>query len=226
MTDKLVLFDIDETLIDSGRAGTRALNRAFAELFNIQDAFREIRMAGMTDLQIVRQGLKKNNLSDMNGEVDLVVEKYLALLSEEIDNPWKTVKPGVFEILDILEGESVPLGLLTGNLEKGAGIKLRPFGLDRYFAAGSFGSDHEDRDMLLPIAIRKFSQIGIQTTPERCVIVGDTPRDVRCSKVHGGHCIGVTTGPYGRESLINAGADIAVESLEEKEACLALINTL
>jgi phosphoglycolate phosphatase-like HAD superfamily hydrolase len=226
MTEKLVLFDIDETLIDSGKAGTRALNRAFAELFNIHDAFREIRMAGMTDLQIVRQGLNKNNLSDMNGEIDMVVEKYLALLAEEIDNPWRAVKPGVFEILDILRGESVPMGLLTGNLEKGAEIKLRPFGLDSYFAAGSFGSDHEDRDMLLPIAIRKFSNMGIHASPERCVVVGDTPRDVRCSKVHGGRCIGVATGPYGKNSLMKAGADIVVESLQEKEACLELINTL
>lgn len=226
MTEKLVLFDIDETLIDAGRAGTRALNRSFSQLFDIHDAFRDIRMAGMTDLQIVRQGLQKHNLPDANGEVDVVVEKYLSLLVEEIDNPWRTVKPGVYEILDILAAESVPLGLLTGNLEKGAGIKLKPFGLDRYFAAGSFGSDHEDRDELLPIAIRKFSQIGVMTVPQRCVIIGDTPRDVRCSKVHGGHCIGVATGPYGKESLNHAGADIVVESLEEKEICLDFIHNL
>lgn len=226
MTDRLVLFDIDETLIDSGRAGTRALNRAFIELFNVEDAFRDIKMAGMTDLQIIREGIRIQGLADRNGEVDMVVRRYLELLVMEIENPWKKVKPGVFEILDTIAGESVPIGLLTGNLEEGARIKLTPFGLNRYFAAGSFGSDDEDRDMLLPIAIRKFSLLGINTIPEKCVVIGDTPRDVRCSRVHGAHSIGVATGPYSKDSLIAAGADIVVDSLEEKDSCLDFIHSL
>ena len=226
MTDRLVLFDIDETLIDAGRAGTRSLNRAFIELFNVEDAFKDIKMAGMTDLQIIREGLRIQGLADRNGEVDMVVRRYLELLVMEIENPWKKVKPGVFEILDTLAGESAPVGLLTGNLEEGAKIKLTPFGLNRYFAAGSFGSDDEDRDMLLPIAIRKFSILGINTIPEKCVVIGDTPRDVRCSRVHGAHSIGVATGPYSKDSLIDAGADIVVDSLEEKDSCLDFIHSL
>ena len=226
MTDKLVLFDIDETLIDSGRAGTRALNRAFIELFNINNAFRDIKMAGMTDLQIIKEGLSIQGLAQKNGEVDMVVRRYLELLAKEIENPWKKVKPGVFEILDTLAGESVPVGILTGNMEEGARIKLTPFGLNRYFAAGSFGSDDEDRDKLLPIAIRKFSILGINTIPEKCVVIGDTPRDVRCSRVHGAHSIGVATGPYSKDSLMDAGADIVVQNLTEKDACLGFINNL
>jgi phosphoglycolate phosphatase-like HAD superfamily hydrolase len=226
MTDKLVLFDIDETLIDSGRAGTRALNGAFIELFHVKDAFRNIKMAGMTDLQIIREGLRNQGLTDRNGEVDIVVRKYLALLANEIENPWRKVKPGVFEVLEALAGESVPVGLLTGNLEDGAKIKLSPFGLNRYFAAGSFGSDNEDRDKLLPIAIRKFSILGINTIPEKCVVIGDTPRDVRCSRVHGAHSIGVATGPYNKDSLMDAGADIVVDNLQEKDSCLSYIHNL
>jgi phosphoglycolate phosphatase-like HAD superfamily hydrolase len=226
MTDRLVLFDIDETLIDAGRAGTRSLNRTFIDLFNIKDAFRDIKMAGMTDLQIIREGLRIQGLSDRNGEVDMVVIRYLELLVEEIENPWKKVKPGVFEILDTLAGESVPIGLLTGNLEDGARIKLTPFDLNRYFAAGSFGSDNEDRDKLLPIAIRKFSTLGINTIPEKCVVIGDTPKDVRCSMVHGAHSIGVATGPYSKDSLMDAGADIVVQNLTEKDACLDFIHNL
>lgn len=224
MAEKLVLFDIDETLIDAGKAGTRALNRAFVELFQISDAFKKIRMAGMTDLQIVREGLRINGIQDVNGEVEMVTSRYLTLLAEEIQNPWRTVKPGVFEILDSLSAEPVPIGLLTGNLEQGAKIKLRPFGLDRYFPAGSFGSDHEDRNKLLPIAIEKFTRLGVITVPARCVVVGDTPRDVQCAKVHGARSIGVTTGPYDRASLAAAGADIVVPSLEDKEACLGFIR--
>jgi phosphoglycolate phosphatase len=226
MTDKLVLFDIDETLIDAGRAGTRALNNTFIELFNVKNAFRDIKMAGMTDLQIIKEGLRIQGLAEKNGAVDMVVIRYLELLAKEIENPWKKVKPGVFEILDTLAGESVPIGILTGNMEEGARIKLTPFGLNRYFAAGSFGSDDEDRDMLLPIAIRKFSILGINTIPEKCVVIGDTPRDVRCSKVHGAHSIGVATGPYSKDSLKDAGADIVVDSLEEKDSCLGFINNL
>lgn len=226
MRDKLVLFDIDETLIDSGKAGIRALNRAFMELFDIKDAFKKIRMSGKTDTQIMREGLRGHGLPEMDGEVELVIQKYLSTLREEIENPWRKVKSGVFEFLDALIKNSVPIGLLTGNLETGARIKLKPFGLDRYFPAGAFGSDDEDRDMLLPIAIRKFSQLGVNTTPERCIIIGDTPRDVRCSKIHNAHSIAVATGPYNKESLTDAGADLVVESLTEKETCLSFINKL
>lgn len=224
--DKLVLFDIDETLIDSGRAGTRALNRAFLEIFNIKDAFRDIRMAGMTDIQIIKEGLRAHRLSCMNGEVDLIIKKYLQLLAIEIDNPWRSIKPGVVEFINTLRREGIPFGLLTGNLEEGARIKLKPFGLDLYFPAGAFGSDDEDRDKLLPIAIKRFTQFGICVSPQRCVIVGDTPRDVRCAKAHGARCIGVATGSYNRESLIDAGADLAVNDLREKDDCINFIRDI
>ena len=226
MQNKLILFDIDETLIDSGKAGTRALNNTFAELFGIEDAFKNIKMAGWTDIQIMKEGLKLNGLSDGNGRVNDVINHYLSNLRKEIENPWKKVKPGVFEILDDLVSESVPLGLLTGNLETGAKIKLTPFGLQKYFPAGAFGSDNEDRDKLLPIAVRKFSELGVNASPERCVVIGDTPRDVRCAKIHNALCIATATGPYSKEALADAGADIVVENLEEKEACLNFIYSL
>lgn len=226
MQNKLILFDIDETLIDSGRAGTRALNNSFRELFGIEDAFKNIKMAGMTDIQIMKEALSLYGLSDGDGRVNEVINQYLSNLSKEIENPWKKVKPGVFEILDDLIGESVPLGLLTGNLEAGANIKLAPFGLQKYFQAGAFGSDNEDRDKLLPIAVRKFVKLGVIASPERCVVIGDTPRDVRCAKVHNALCIATATGPYSKEALSDAGADLVVETLEEKEACLNFIYNL
>lgn len=224
--DRLVLFDIDETLIDSGKAGTRALNRAFLDIFNIKDAFKGIRMAGMTDIQIIKEGLRVHDLPCMNGEVDTIIKRYLELLTIEIDNPWRNIKPGVFEFLDALRRDGIPIGLLTGNLEEGAWIKLKPFGLDGYFLTGAFGSDDENRDRLLPIAIRRFSKLGINVSPERCIIIGDTPRDVKCAKVHGARCIGVATGPYNRESLIDAGADLVVNDLRERENCINFIRSV
>lgn len=226
MQNKLILFDIDETLIDAGKAGTRALNKAFAELFGIEDAFKNIKMAGRTDIQIMKEALSLYGLSDGNGRVNDVINQYLSNLRKEIENPWKKLKPGVFEILDDLVSKSIPLGLLTGNLEAGAKIKLTPFRLQKYFPAGAFGSDNEDRDKLLPIAVRKFSELGVNATPERCVVIGDTPRDVQCAKVHNAFCIATATGPYSKEALADAGADIVVENLEEKEACLNFIYNL
>jgi phosphoglycolate phosphatase-like HAD superfamily hydrolase len=226
MDNKLVLFDIDETLIDSGRAGTRSLNIAFEELFSIEDAFKDIRMAGMTDIQIMKEALRIHGFSNDNGEVDALKRKYLENLSQEINNPWREMKPGVQEVLDSLASTSTPLGLLTGNLEAGARIKLTPFGLGKYFTEGAFGSDHEDRNRLLPIAIEKFSRIGINAVPEKSVVIGDTPRDVTCAKIHGAHAIGVATGPYSVDDLKEAGADLVLEDMSDKEACLEYINSI
>jgi phosphoglycolate phosphatase-like HAD superfamily hydrolase len=226
MNDKLILFDIDETLIDSGRAGTRALNSAFAELFGIEDAFRNVKMAGMTDIQIMKEALRMNGLLDGNGRVNDLIDKYIVHLQREIDNPWRKVKPGVFELIESLVSDAIPLGLLTGNLEAGAKIKLTPFGLQKYFPAGAFGSDDEDRDKLVPIAIRKFSELGINASPEKCVVIGDTPRDVRCAKVHNAFCIATATGPYSKEALADAGADLTVETLKEKDACIDFIHSI
>jgi phosphoglycolate phosphatase-like HAD superfamily hydrolase len=110
----------------------------------------------------------------------------------------------------------IALGLLTGNLEKGARIKLEPFRLNEYFPAGAFGSDNEDRNTLLPIAVQRFEEI-LQDSIEinTCIIVGDTPRDVECAHIFGAQCIGVATGPYSYEDLQDAGADLVVQDLAD-----------
>lgn len=226
MKNKLVLFDIDGTLIDSGEAGTRSLNKTFFQLFGIKDAFGKIKMAGKTDTQIIREGLRFHGLSDNNGGVEKITQKYVDILKEEIQNPWRKVNPGVYEILKLLLDKNIHVGLLTGNIEEGARIKLTPFELNKYFPAGAFGSDHEDRDMLLPIVIRKFSNLGINVFPQRCVVVGDTPRDVQCSKIHGAYCIAVSTGPYSKQILEATEADIVVETLSEISDCMRFIDRI
>jgi phosphoglycolate phosphatase-like HAD superfamily hydrolase len=115
------------------------------------------------------------------------------------------------------------LGLLTGNLEMGAKIKLDHLGLYEHFLDGAFGSDHEDRDELLPIAIEKFSRKGFDFSVRDCVVIGDTPRDVRCAKIHDAYCIAVATGPYTREDLLKTDADIVVDSLEDTGTCMDFI---
>jgi len=223
---KLVLFDIDGTLISAGGAGTRSMNLAFHALFGIEDAFRDIPMAGGTDPQIMKDGLKLHNLPYMDGNVAKMEVMYLEFLEREIHNPMRHVKPGIRETLSLLHEMDVVIGLLTGNLEQGAGIKLNAFGLNDYFVDGAYGSDDEDRDRLLPIALRKFAKKGFEFTPADCIVVGDTPRDVQCAKIHGAHCIAVATGPYSKENLLNTAADIVIDSLTEKEKYMDFIMSV
>ncbi len=211
---RLILFDIDGTLIDSGGAGTRSLDLALKELFSVENGFYGISMAGKTDTQIIKEGLMKHGMP-ADGNVESIVRVYLAHLREEINNDRKHVKPGIYELLENLQqrGES-GLGLLTGNLEQGARIKLEPFGLNKYFSSGAFGSDDEDRNNLLPIAVNRFEELfRIKIEIDSCIIVGDTPRDVECAHIYGAMCIGVATGPYSVEDLIAAGADHVLKDL-------------
>ena len=214
---KLILFDIDGTLISSGGAGVRSLNRAFFELFQVENAFEDIPMAGKTDIQIMKEGLKLHGVADADGNLPDMERVYIEFLRNEINNPMRQIMPGIKEVLDLFKQTGTSLGLLTGNLESGARIKLGPFGLFEYFLDGAYGSDDEDRDNLLPIAVEKFASRGFAFTPGDCIVVGDTPRDVRCAKIHDAYCVAVATGPYSKEELLNTDADIVLDSLSDTE---------
>jgi phosphoglycolate phosphatase-like HAD superfamily hydrolase len=221
---KLILYDIDGTLVNTGGAGTRSMNYAFHKLFGIEDAFRDIPMAGKTDFQIMREGLKAHGFPYIDGNVDKMMHGYLEFLQKEISNPHKHLMPGILESLEVLKKMGMSLGLLTGNLEQGASIKLGAFGINRYFLDGAYGSDDEDRDKLLPVAIKKFAEKGHEFAAKDCIVIGDTPRDVQCAKVHGAQCIAVATGPYSKEDLLNTEADIVLDSMENSEQYLGLIT--
>lgn len=220
---KLVLFDIDGTLITAGGAGTRSMNLAFEELFGIRGAFSGITMAGKTDIQIIREGLRTHGLTYNDGNLEKMTKMYIRFLRREIYNPFRKVKPGIRESLKILQDLNIPVGLLTGNLKDGAEIKLGACGIYEYFLDGAFGSDNEDRDKLLPIAVAKFSGRGHKFIEQNCIVIGDTPLDVRCAKIHGAFCIAVATGPYSKVALMDTDADIVLDSLEETEGYMDLI---
>jgi len=221
---RLILFDIDGTLIDSGGAGVRALDLALKELFAIEKGFRGISMAGKTDPLIMREGLVKHGIS-VNGNLESVIEAYLRHLQKEVQNDRKKLKPGVYDVLEKLRNMTdIVLGLLTGNLELGARIKLAPFNINEYFPAGAFGSDDEDRNMLLPVAVRRFQELMEDSIRiEECVVIGDTPRDVECAHIHGAICVGVATGPYSYDTLVEAGADYVVEDLSDQSSLLKFL---
>jgi phosphoglycolate phosphatase len=218
---RLILFDIDGTLIDSGGAGVRSLNLAMEELFSLYNAFQGVSMAGKTDIQIIKEGLMKYDLFP-DGSIGAVINAYLKHLRKEIQNDRKHVKPGIYQVLEELKDlRDSGLGLLTGNLEAGARIKLEPFMLNGYFPTGAFGSDDEDRNNLLPIAVKRFEELFQKSIEiDNCIIVGDTPRDVECAHIYGAICVGVATGPYSYDDLIEAGADYIVHDLSEHETLL------
>lgn len=213
--DQLLLFDIDGTICDAGNAGSISLNHAFETLFGVRDAFRAIRMDGKTDLQIIREGLAASGLSGDKDQITAITSFYLSQLRIEINNDRRHLKPGVRQLLAALEKTSgCHLGLLTGNIEEGARTKLESFGLNGHFRFGAFGSDHEDRRHLLPIALQKFSSLsGIHLNASRCVVIGDTPLDVACAKPHGAVAVAVSTGNYTVEELRQSGADLVLDDL-------------
>ncbi len=222
---KFLLFDIDGTLIDSGGAGVRSLNLAFEDMFSVHEAFRTISMAGKTDPQIIREALLSHGIEPANGTIPEFYRRYVMHLKEEIYKGKGHIKPGVREALDALGSrKEFVLGLLTGNIGEGAAIKLGHFGLMSYFAAGAFGDDAEDRNILLPIAVKKLSCLAsVRVSFADCVVIGDTPRDVDCAKPYGAFSIAVATGPYPPASLSAAGADIVFEDLSDTGRFLSVL---
>lgn len=220
---RLFLFDIDGTLMDSGGAGTRSLGLAFRDVFAIENGFSGISMAGKTDIQIIKEGCSSHGIPVENGIIPSLLSRYVYHLRIEIRKSEKRVKPGIIEALKRLRTrKNCHIGLLTGNIEEGAKIKLGALGLDAYFAAGAFGSDDEDRGRLLPVAVRKFERLLDESIPYgNCIVIGDTPRDVSCSKPYGALSIAVATGPYSYQSLRRTGADLVLPDLSNTEEFLS-----
>ena len=212
-----ILFDIDGTLVSLDGAGSRSLNRAMEELLQVIDGFRDIDFAGKTDLQIIREGLGTLGLADRNDLLHSLLDRYLVHLRAEVSTGRGHVKNGVRELLSALQDvQGVYLGLLTGNAETGARLKLEPFGLNRYFPVGAFGSDSEDRNLLLPIAVQRLQELeSISVSHDRCVVIGDTPKDVECAHVHGASAIAVATGTYPLKELEKTEAELVIADLSD-----------
>jgi phosphoglycolate phosphatase-like HAD superfamily hydrolase len=223
-----VLFDIDGTLVSVDGAGGRSLNRAMEELLGINDGFRGIDFAGKTDFQIIREGLKKFALADQGDLLQSILDRYLLWLRQEIPMRKGHVKAGAKELLYTLQNsEGIYLGLLTGNVETGARLKLRPFGLNHFFPVGAYGSDSEDRNLLLPIAVQRLQESeSISLSYKNCVVVGDTPKDVECARIHGASAIAVATGTYPLKELEKTEAALVVPDLSATEQIVEWIKNL
>jgi phosphoglycolate phosphatase-like HAD superfamily hydrolase len=217
MMPKFVLFDIDGTLIGLDGASRRALDRAIYELTGSTDAFQSVNFSGKTDFQIIRQGLDWLGLESQTDLLNTVLNLYLVHLQGELATGKGQVKTGVNKLLSTLQAiNDIYLGLLTGNTEKGARLKLSAFGLNRFFPLGAFGSDSEDRNLLLPVAVQRFRRTEVGPIDyQDCVVIGDTPRDVECARVHGATSIAVSTGSYTEARLKETEADLVLPDLSD-----------
>jgi phosphoglycolate phosphatase len=226
---KLVLFDIDGTLLRSDGAGRRAVNRALREVFGSTGPSTYM-FDGKTDRQIVRELMRHEGHEDERIDADMqrLLDRYVQCLHEELNAPGFSAAPlpGVPALLDELEArEDVIVGLLTGNIEPGAHAKLRAVGIDpARFRVGAFGSDHEHRPELPAIAQRRTrDHLGVHVEGAAMVVIGDTPADVNCGKALGARAIGVATGRYSVEELLTHGPVAAFEDLSRTDDVLRAI---
>jgi phosphoglycolate phosphatase-like HAD superfamily hydrolase len=226
----IVLFDIDGTLIRTGRAGSRAMDRAFEDLFGIPKAFDGIQMAGRTDKWILEDAAARSGVSLTPERFQCFRDRYFECLLEALPHPGphKGILPGVRALLDALTApplrDTVFLALLTGNCEEGARIKLEHFDLWRYFRCGAYGDDVQDRNALFAVAMSRVRACGgPAASPRDVIVVGDTPLDVACAAAAGARSVAVATGPSNAEALRTSGAEVVFDDLRDTPAFLRLI---
>jgi len=215
----LLLFDIDGTLVLTGKAGLRALNRAFHEITGIAGGFAGMNAAGRTDGYLIEEAARRHGV-DLTPPLRASLEsRYYAILAEEILEPGegrKQVMPGVRPLIDTLRGrDDTTLALLTGNFRTSARIKLEHFDLWSPFAFGAFADDASDRNLLVPVALERAREAGHDPRVDRVIVIGDTPLDVECAKAGGVRALGVATGSHTTDDLRAAGADEVFEDLTE-----------
>lgn len=214
----LLLFDIDGTLLDTRGAGLRALIDAVEDAFNIpEQRVPELDLAGSTDSGIIHGLFPALGVVMSERNVERFYSAYLEALEGHLHDDGFTgeLLPGVAPLLSRLENDPhVTLGLLTGNIESGARLKLQRFGLSHYFPTGAFGDDHHDRNHLGPIAVERMEAVaGRRFLPHEISVIGDTPRDIACARAIGARSVCVATGSYDCPDLEPHGPDLLLEDL-------------
>jgi len=226
MLESLLVFDIDGTLMAGSGEGTSAYLRAIHDLFGIQARPGSHPTAGKTDLLILRELAEKSGLRLREGDEAKLARLYLVHLEEDLRRRPGQVLPGVKPLLARLAAEpGVFLALGTGNLERAARCKLALHGLDGYFLTGGFGSDAAERERIIAVAIGRAEKV-FRTRFRRIVVVGDTPLDVGAAAANGVAAIAVATGPYGLESLREAGAAELLPDLSDTDDFLHRLEGL
>src|ERR1700726_2307550 len=225
MQRRLLLFDIDGTLIHSGGAGVHALKRALTERHGIEDDLHDIEIAGMTDSGIVISILNKHKIPATQGNIAAFLDSYVHFLSRELPRRKGKLLPGVLELLKKLKSRKhLVLALLTGNVSRGAQLKLGHYGVWHFFEFGAFADDHQDRNQLGAFArARAKEKHGREFSAAEIDVIGDTPRDITCGKAFGARTIAVATGTWSHDELAKHQPDFLIDDLSDANR---LINTL
>lgn len=223
---KLLLWDIDGTILHTGKAGETALGHAMETLHGISKGLQGLEIAGRTDRWIVEQLLAREGLAHGEKEVAHFLDAYVERLAQELPLRNGGLHPGVLGILE--EAHRRPdlvQGLLTGNIEKGARLKLTRYGVNHFFEFGAFADDSPVRNELGPHAQRRArDRHGEEFPPERIYIIGDTPHDVACARAIGAQAIAVATGSFSVTELQACGADAVFTDLGHPEKFFELLD--
>jgi phosphoglycolate phosphatase-like HAD superfamily hydrolase len=223
---RLVLFDVDGTLLSAGRAARESVLAALEEIYGWKGSAERHDFSGKTDPQIVRELVSETVGPERCEEaLDRALARYLEELARRLEKAPVVPKPGIPELLERLASDPrAHLGLLTGNLERGARMKLEPPGFNRYFPFGAFGSDSPDRYELPAVAIdRARRHSGREFVGKSVVIIGDSVHDVACGRSLGVRAIAVATGPTPADRLAAESPDALFASFEDVDAAVAAI---
>ena len=222
--DPLLLFDIDGTLLLTGGAGERALRQCIPEALGVEDDMEGIEIAGRTDSGIARQVFHKLGIELTEEALKRFHEAYLRNLLINLETSGGCILPGMEEILRMTStNPCFSLGLLTGNLRKGANAKLSRFGIHHHFAFGAFADDHHDRNALGPFALNRAQQhTGVAFDPSRVFVIGDTAHDIACARAIGAQAVAVATGKFSVEELAPHQADHLFRDFSNVEHVMAI----
>jgi phosphoglycolate phosphatase len=220
----LLLWDLDGTLLTTGRAGVFALEEAAGEVLGFEVDLQDMHTSGLTDAQIAKLVLAEHGGDE--SQVDRLLELYGAALPQSLYRRQGKVMPGVRQVFEDLAGDDQVLSLLlTGNTEAGALAKLRHYGLDAVIREGAFCERLGERVEIARVALELATErAGVAPDVSRTFVIGDTPRDVECAQALGAGSIGVATGQYDVDELVAAGAWRAVERLPEPDAFRKLVG--
>jgi phosphoglycolate phosphatase len=245
---KLILFDIDGTLIRTGGAGVRAMTRAFEETCGIGDALKSVEVAGRTDRLIMTDALALLGKPLDDDLLHRFRERYCGFLREELQHLQREASrrsgnghdtgvmkegtfvrgalPGVRPLLDALEQrDDIDLALLTGNFRSSAEIKLAHYDLWHYFPWGAFADDALERPDLLPVALTRYHSHTARTIdPSDVILVGDTPHDITCAHSGGAKVVAVATGTFDTAALAECEPDVVLDDLSDTTAFMSLID--
>ena len=222
---KLVLFDLDGTLVNAAGAGRNSLGKAMEDLYGVNPQFDHALISGRTDLDnfTLVYGLIKKGKKPSAAEMKKITAKYLEFLPEQVQKMVRTKKygkvKGVEKFLTLLAAQKdIILGLGTGNLEKGAFIKLAPSKLDRFFTLGGYGEDGHTREEMLAAAVKRAEKkFKTKITPDQVYVIGDTHRDICAAKNCGFHSAVLTTGFGEPDKIQRAAAELEMEDFTDLE---------